>query len=438
MLPIYAFYIASEDLGLYDFIQSLIGLFLPVMLFAIWESVFKNLIQENDTLKIKAIVNTVNIFAMIVFFIVAIISFFISFTTTISAQIISLTVLLFISQSISQLWQYYARGLKRSQLYTKSSIIGGIFFLCSSILFIVVLDFKIEGLFYSFIISQISIFFIIEKHLNLLKIFGVHDFDLIILRNFLTFSSPLVLNHLSIWLISGASQIIITGFLGSSSNGLFTFANRFSIVVNLFATVISMVVLEEVYKYSCIEEFATKFKLILKKLVNFYFALLIIYLPALNIYYFFLNDTVYYVSRNYLPLLLFSSVIASISNSLGSAFLISNKTKYIFFTTLIGAVVSITGSLLFVDQYGIYSILIFQATGNLAIALLRGIFAKYMLSVKYMMGYTFTFIMYFVIISLLMMLNNIIVILILFLIGVVLSYVINKEDVKFLFLSIIK
>ena len=49
LIPIYAFYISSSELGYYDFTQTIMGILIPVVFVAIWESVLKYLLIEENS-----------------------------------------------------------------------------------------------------------------------------------------------------------------------------------------------------------------------------------------------------------------------------------------------------------------------------------------------------------------------------------------------------
>ena len=64
------------------------------------------------------------------------------------------------------------------------------------------------------------------------------------------------------------------------------------------------------------------------------------------------------------------------SNNFGSAFQVTDNTKYIFLTTLAGAGVALGLSLILNMIFGIYGVLIGNAVGQFVMMLIRVIYAK--------------------------------------------------------------
>ena len=65
LLPIYAFYINTEDLGYYDFAQTVIGILSPIIVLAIWEAILKFILTEDNVLIKRKITTTSALFSLI-------------------------------------------------------------------------------------------------------------------------------------------------------------------------------------------------------------------------------------------------------------------------------------------------------------------------------------------------------------------------------------
>ncbi|MPM78538.1 hypothetical protein SDC9_125549 [bioreactor metagenome] len=191
------------------------------------------------------------------------------------------------------------------------------------------------------------------------------------------FSVPLVINNISLWFYTGGNKVIIQNYLGASENGLYSFASRFSLLISLFSTVISMAVIEESYSFSTLEEYKTKISKLITIISKAYFSLITLALPAIYILYSLaFKRSVYYPSQDYIFLLLLASLFTALSNNFGSAFQVTDKTQYIVVTTIIGAAASIGVSLILVGSLGIYGVLLGGAIGPFLMMLSRAIFAK--------------------------------------------------------------
>ena len=81
-------------------------------------------------------------------------------------------------------------------------------------------------------------------------------------------------------------------------------------------------------------------------------------------------------SKNYVFLLLVGALFTALANNFGSAFQVTNNTKYISITTIIGAAVALLISVLTVNELGVVGVLLGNAIGPLVMMLSRALFAK--------------------------------------------------------------
>ena len=146
-----------------------------------------------------------------------------------------------------------------------------------------------------------------------------------------------MLNTISAWLLSGMSKVIIISKLGSEANGIYTFASKFSIIVTLIGSVINMAFIEESIISSKSESVDKDFLKTVEFIFEKFLSFLIVCVPVINIFYLFITNTEYYDSRIYFSFLLIYGLFSIMSTNIGTIFHVVNKTKYAFFTTLLGA-----------------------------------------------------------------------------------------------------
>ena len=48
LIPIYAFYVSSSDLGIFDYSQTLMQIIVPIVYFSIWEAILKYVILADS------------------------------------------------------------------------------------------------------------------------------------------------------------------------------------------------------------------------------------------------------------------------------------------------------------------------------------------------------------------------------------------------------
>lgn len=374
LVPIYAYFVAVNDLSEYDYYTTIASTISPIVFAAIWEAVLKfGIKKENEKQKVFSTVVSFS-FVMTILCLLAypLISIFTGYSMGI------LFVLFFIIiQGLALIWQFSARALQENQHYVIASIVGSVVLIIVDIVLILLRKLDFWGLSVSYILSQVSIVVVLEAKIHLVKEFRASRVSRKLLRQMLSFSLPLVVNNVSLWLYSSGSRIIIKNFIGVTENGLYAFASKFSLLISLVSTVISMAIIEEAYSYDTIEEYRAKISSLIEIISKAYFSIIGLAIPAIYVLYSIaFKTTGYYQSVDYIFLLLLGALFTALSNNFGSSFQVTNNTKYIFLTTIAGAAVALGFSFFLNKPLGIYGVLIGNALGPFVMMLIRAIYAK--------------------------------------------------------------
>jgi O-antigen/teichoic acid export membrane protein len=382
LIPVYAFYLSTDDLGNFDYIQTIMFILIPIILLAIWEAILRFLIVESDIEKINILISTSVIFTVIAIVIVNIILFYGLKLFGEFERYTFFICLMFSTYSISFVWQYFSRALNKNKLYMRSSILGTLTIFLVTITLLIGFGYGIKGLFIAFILGQTAIFLSIEKELCLVKRVKLSYFDLDILKKMLKFSIPLVLNLTAIWAIAGFGKIITTYRLGSDYTGLYSFAFRFGLIVTLIGNVISMALIEESIIRSNGNDLDIYFSNITNKLIKLFSSICIVALPAINIFYIFISKTEYYNSLNLVDLFLIYALFMTMSTNIGAIFQATSKTHVQFITTVIGAIFTLLVTIISIDKLGLVGVAYGQLFGAFIMMLSRWYFAKRFINFK--------------------------------------------------------
>lgn len=376
LVPIYAYYVSAEALGEYDYVLTIANVIMPIAFLSVWEAILRYCMKENGGADKKGIISSSLAFSFAVILALSLICALVGIFYPNKKLLICLY-LFVILQGITNVWQYSARSLGESKQFVISGVASSAVLIISNVVNLVVLKLEYTGLVLSFILSHLVTVLILEYKIKLIGKFKASEVSFVIIRRMLAFSVPLVVNAVSLWFYSGASRVIIKNFIGSYENGLYSFASKFSLVITLFSTVISMAVIEEAYSYKTLDEYSQKLSYLIGTVSKAYFSLVLLAVPAINILYTIaFKKTEYYKSADYVFLLLLAALFTALSNNYGSAFHVTDNTKYITFTTLLGAAVSVIISLSLVGAIGIYGILLGGAIGPFVMMLSRAVYAK--------------------------------------------------------------
>ncbi|MBY0029985.1 lipopolysaccharide biosynthesis protein [Priestia aryabhattai] len=379
LIPLYAFYVSASALGYYDYMQTVMSITIPIVYIAIWEAILKFVLSESNEVTRKKVISTSAFFSMTITLFLAVLVFVILYKfTSQPLSIILLVPIMFVTYGLAVIWQYLARSLEQNKVYVFAGVVSTIINFLAVLILVCFVDLKLEGLFLSYIFGQFSIIVFIERKLCIRNYLRIGHFDYGVLRKMLTFSAPLVLNLISLWLMSAFGRFIITNELGTNANGLFSFANKFSLIITMIGSVITMAIVEEAILSTREKGINPQFKKNIELICKIFQCAILIAVPMIVIFYSFISQTDYYASLKYAPWLLLYAVATTVSANVGSIFQAINKTRYQFLTTVIGSLMTVSIAYIFIASIGIYSVIVGQIVGSIVM-----LFARYLLVNKY-------------------------------------------------------
>lgn len=382
LIPIYAFYINTEDLGTYDFAQTLMGILSPFIILAIWEAVLKFILSEENVNNQRKIMTTSAIFSIVMSIGFVLIAIVYRQITENTIRYFGLVVMMILLHTLVLLWQYYARGTANNKLYVSAGIISTIVNFVFVIVLVVLFKLGLLGLLLAYNLGQMATVLVIEKKLKIIKKIKLEDFSLLILKRMLVFSAPLVLNLISAWFISGFGRTIITLRMGTEANGLYSFANKFSLIITMVGSVITMAIIEEAILSIKSKKANENFSMTLQNLFLIFQSMAIVAMPAVIIFYKLIANTEFYDSLIYVPGLLIYAVINTMASNIGSVFQAINKTQYQFTTTLLGGALTFVTSWFLIDELGVLAVILGQVVGAFSMMFSRYILVNKFITMK--------------------------------------------------------
>ena len=234
LLPLYTSVLEPSEYGVADLITTYVALIIPVITLQLEMALFRELIDVRNNKSKQREIATSGIFGIIFNLLISII--IISIVNIFISIPFKLYIILTVASSIfSNLLLQIARGRGDNVGYSVGSMVAAVSTIGCNILFLVILNFKIEGLLLSTALGNLlaSIFMFFRC-----KIYDLINFKYISkkqLKLLLKYSIPLVPNGLIWWIINVSDRTLITLFIGTASNGIYAVANKFSnILIQLF------------------------------------------------------------------------------------------------------------------------------------------------------------------------------------------------------------
>lgn len=373
LIPIYAFFVSTADLGTFDYSQSLMNVLVPVLYIAFWEGVLKFVLTSEESDRPK-IINATVVFCLtssVIYLFICIVGINLSP----DRRIWVFTWGMIIAHGMAQIWQYACRALGHTHHYLIVSILSAVVLLSSTVLFVCIIGMGLIGLYMSYILGQLTLFLGIEFKIHIVKTISFTKFDAILFKRIAKFSIPLMFNTLSMWLVPLLMRTIIINQLGADANGLYSFANKFNIVVNLLGSVVSMALVEEAIIASKDGKISKEYGHAVSQIYIKFEQLASIAIIAIAVAYTFLSSTEYYVTIQYFSWFLWASLISILGSYVGTVFQSINITKYQLTTTLLGGVAGIVFAYFLVPGMSLWGIVVGQMISCIVTSLSRYVIA---------------------------------------------------------------
>ncbi len=352
ILPFLTTLLTTDEYGTFDLISTFAWLIAPFMSIQIENGIFRFLIDVRDNQKeIKNIITNGIIDAIIQLLIftciyaVILLNFHINNGIAIYLYALS-TILLNIPLQIS-------RGLGDNLSYAKSSIIVGISNLVLSIITIYNFRLGLNGLIISGIISNIigGLYIIFKKRLY--KYFSYKLLNKLQSKELIKYSLPLVPNSISSWITSISDKAMISILIGTSANGIYSIATKFSILLSHFFSVFNLSWTESAVLSQKEEDRDQYYSETIDNLFFICSSVCLLVLVAMPIIFKIMINEKFNEAYMYIPFLIIGSMFELFSGLIGAIYISLKKSKNIAISTFIAGVINIIINLLFMRKFGI-------------------------------------------------------------------------------------
>lgn len=197
------------------------------------------------------------------------------------------------------------------------------------------------------------------------------------------YSIPLVPNSLSWWAISSVNRYIMLAWLGVSAVGIYSATLRIPSILTVLCDIFA-----QAWLLSALKDYGSdESKRFIRSMHNKYFALLILLTACIILLAYPLAKIL--LSGDFsqywwvTPYLFISVFYGALVGFLGSIFSSERKNTMQFVSTMIGAIVSILITVLFLNQYGVSVVAISTMVGYYVIWLIRRIAVNKYINVGY-------------------------------------------------------
>lgn len=371
LIPIYAFSVTPAALGRYDYLLTVGTLVAPIAFVAIWEAALRFLIIDQTEAEAQSRIATIVTFSAFVasfgIGLSLVIGWFLDVDWLDLVGIVTVALL----YGCVQVWQFIARAEHQTRLFVDSGIAAGIVTFFLVIVLVVILHLEFIGLLFSYVVGQFVLVVYIELKLRLLRRVTIRAFDWQLLGKMLKYALPLVLNLVSLGILGSIGRILIYNVLGDYANGIYSFAMKFATIIVSLGTVMSMSVIEEGILREGTRQVGEFYTKVLNSLLSLLLFSVMAMVPWLYVFFALVDHTDYFGARDLTPIMLLSAVFSVLATNFGSIFMTVGQTTPIGVATLVGALVSVAGSILAIRPLELFGVACAITVGAFVSMLMR-------------------------------------------------------------------
>lgn len=234
LLPLYTAILSAEDYGTFDLFVTYATLLLPLINWQLDQGLFRFMLDYRgnkdeqkklfSTLLLSSTVQ--NIIYVVLFICIE------PFLKIENAYFLLLYVVL---QVYNALFLQFVRGLGYSIKYTIASFISASATTVLNVIALVFLRMGLQGLFVSTLTAQLLTLVYLVISSRSWEYFSLKNARIGIFKRVGTYSIPLIPNNLAWWVVNASDRTIISHFLGTAANGIYSVANKFpNVFINFY------------------------------------------------------------------------------------------------------------------------------------------------------------------------------------------------------------
>ena len=357
MTRFYTEALTPSDYGEADLIIQTANLLIPLVSAGIADGVFRFVLETDDehTAKRKSIFSAGFYTISAGTAILAALSSFISNPGFLSEY--KWLLIWFISASCyHSLCAQFIRGEGKTRLFAYQGVLNTVLVIVFSILFLSVFEAGTRGYIISIALADSICALYLAAGQKLWRLMDIH-LKSGMWRKMMRYSLPLVPAALFWWITSVSDRYMITWFLGSGANGIYTVASKIPAIITLISGMFL-----EAWQFSAVRESRGSRRSYIRFYTNIWSMFLTVMFTGGSIIIAFspaairlLAASEYYSAAEYLPILTAAAILSSLVSFMGSVYIVTKRSSLSFLTTAAGAVFNIILNFLLIPTHlGIY------------------------------------------------------------------------------------
>ena len=363
MLPFYTAVLSKEEFGTADYINTIVGLFMPVLSVSIAQGCMRYALDKNEDPKQTFSFGLKVITGSIIFLICSIP---LLGMIPIVKDNIAIFVLLYTSHVFQNFFSLFARGLNKVSIVGVAGVTASFVVVAANLILLFYFHLGVIGFLLSIVISDIIAIAILFIGCKLHKYFSLKT-ETRLSKEILYYSLPMIPNSLGWWINHSVSRLFLNHYCGVADVGIYSAATKMPNMIDTFRGFFV-----QAWQLSTIVEYDNKEAVaFFKRIYNFYNIFLILLCSILMIFSQSLASVLYskdfYEAWTFTPILIVGVLFGSLIAYFTPSYLAHKQTKRLFMSTLFGALVTVVINFILIPRIGIMGAAITAMLSNIAV-----------------------------------------------------------------------
>lgn len=370
LLPLYTAMLSTEEFGIVDLLNTLVGLLLPIVTFQIEQGVFRFLIDRRDDRHQQSVLISTTLVIVLLQVagfgaIFGVLSFFIK------NEYKYFLALNLLAHVFSSVLLQVTRGLGDNMNYAKGSFLTAAVTVGLNVLFIVGFKWAAYGMLTATFLGHAvcALYVFLSKKIYSYCHFRL--FDKALAKDVLKYSFPLISNMISWWVINASNRTIISGVLGLGANGIFSAAVKFSSLISTIYSVFNLAWTESASLYIDSDDASSFFSKVFDLVIRLFGSACLGVIVFMPFVFDLLIDAKFGDAYYQIPILMVGALFNVFVSFLGSIYVAKKITSEISKTSIAAAIINVAINLILIKFVGLYAASIGTAVAYLAMFIYR-------------------------------------------------------------------
>lgn len=382
LLPLYTHYLNPAEYGFADLAMTYITLLVPALTLQLETASFRYLVDvRKDEAGRTRVLSNIVLMAVplalpwLVIFVAA--GLVAGFEHTGAILVAAITLL------CSSMTQQMARGLGDNMKYAIANILIGFVTLIGAVVFIALLDWKVNGMLLSIAVANAVAALYLMIKLRLHRYVRFSERDKALQREILGYSIPLVPNGVSWWVINVSDRTIISVMISTAANGIYAVASKYGAILNSFNGIFSMSWTEAASMHIDAPDRDKFFSQVANIAVRLFGAMGLGLIAIMPFVFPWMVNEEFSEAYRYIPIMIIGVLFGVMVSVYSAIYVAKKKTKQVMNTSLVAALLNIVLTVALVPFFGLYAAAGATAVAFLAMAIYRHFDAKKYVEITY-------------------------------------------------------